>query len=85
MILGPIMAIGGIVALFVVLGIPIPDPSLLGWPIGIAAFWALSLVLFPEKKHKICKGTGAYGMMGMLRTCGGCEGTGRIKRIGAGQ
>lgn len=84
MFIGPLMVIGGIAALFLVLDAPMPDAELL-WILIIPVIWKISLLLFPEKKCRRCKGSGSWGIGFMLRECGLCHGSGRINRIGAGE
>lgn len=51
---------------------------------GLGALWLLSLVVFPERLCGQCRGSGHRdGPFGVMRTCGNCQGRGRVKRIGA--
>jgi hypothetical protein len=63
------------------------NPGIIGpavlWFLAAFIAWRLSLWIFPERKCPRCKGTGAWGFGGMLRTCGRCNGVGRERRIGA--
>lgn len=85
--MGPLLTIGGLIALWAVLGLPNPGalagPWVLLVVIAVGAWWAL-LKLFPEKRCYICKGKGHVGIGFMLRTCFKCGGSGRVNRIGAG-
>jgi hypothetical protein len=84
MIVGPVLAIGGIIALFVVLGAPTPAPWSIIMLLAIAAVWKLSLLFGPEKKCWRCKGQGwRSGLIGGRITCSQCSGSGRRPRIGA--
>jgi len=60
-----------------------------GWivlgALGLIALWRVSLVIWPEKKCGLCDGKGARGVLGMLRPCGRCHGSGRETRIGANE
>lgn len=53
------------------------------WGLVVFIGWRLSLWIFPQKKCRRCKGTGAWGFGGALRQCGRCGGVGRENRIGA--
>lgn len=90
MIVGPVLVIGGLVALFVVLGGSVPDLSTVGWVIGIAAAGLLllraSLALGPMKLCWRCKGKGhTGGMLGGRRKCSWCSGEGIRPRAGSGK
>jgi len=85
MIVGPVLVVGGIIALFVVLGAPTPAPWSIVLLLGIAAaVWKLSLIFGPEKKCWHCKGQGwRVGALGGRATCRHCAGSGRRPRVGA--
>ena len=44
--------------------------------------YVIACAWFPFKPHKRCGGTGSFRGMGGLRLCHGCNGTGRVLRLG---
>jgi hypothetical protein len=58
-------------------------PALVFTGIGLVALWYVSLLVYPEKQCGWCGGKGARGGGGFMRKCGSCQGTGRVKRMGA--
>jgi hypothetical protein len=86
MVAGPLLVIGGLIALFVLLGAPFTASTF--WVIvgiiGAVGLWRLSVWIAPEKKCWHCDGAGARpGLLGGLRACDYCKGSGRIPRMGA--
>lgn len=52
----------------------------------VYGIWRLSLLFGPEKKCWWCHGRGQRnGLIGGVKTCSMCRGSGRIQRIGAGK
>jgi len=80
--MGPLLTIGGLIALVVVLGIPMPAPWVLVVAGVVVVAWVGSVKLFPEKTCYTCKGKGALGWSRLRRTCPRCKGSGRINRMG---
>lgn len=88
MIVGPILVIGGIVALFIVLGGTFTNITL--GTVGVLAvlfvLWRLSLVFGPTKVCWRCGGDGHVGgLLGGRRDCPSCGATGRKPRMGSGR
>lgn len=84
--LGPLMVGLGLLALVIMLQVPIEGVGIfLGFVGAMFVLWRLSVALAPEKKCWHCDGRGSNpGLLGGLRVCGWCKGSGRIPRIGAG-
>ena len=54
-------------------------------PLAILAItlrYFLACAWFPFKPHKACRGTGGHRGLGGIRLCRGCDGTGRVLRLG---
>jgi hypothetical protein len=49
---------------------------------SITGRYILACWMYPFKPHKHCRGTGGHRGMGGIRLCHGCNGTGRVLRLG---
>jgi hypothetical protein len=90
MIVGPVLVFGGLIALFVVLGAPMPDLKTTGWIVVILVICLLvmraSLALGPMKLCWRCKGKGHIGgLLGGRAECNWCDGKGIRPRAGSGK
>ncbi len=53
--------------------------------VAVVLGYPLTCVVFPYRAHRSCAGRGYYrgGLLGGIRPCAGCQGTGRVLRFGA--
>ncbi|EWM14606.1 hypothetical protein [Kutzneria sp. 744] len=58
------------------------DAALFACTMSITGRYILACWLYPFKPHKRCGGTGGHRGMGGIRLCHGCDGTGRVLRLG---
>lgn len=90
MVIGPVLTLGGLIALFVVLGAPMPDLKTTGLTVVILLACLLvmraSLSLGPMKLCWRCRGKAHVGgLLGGRRECPSCNGKGIRPRIGSGK
>jgi hypothetical protein len=81
--MGPVLMVIGLIAIIAGLGIPVESFWGVVALLVAAGLWQLSLMLWPLKKCRACDGAGSRGPWALRRTCGQCEGTGTIPRLGA--
>lgn len=88
MIVGPVLTIGGLIALFLVLGAKFTQVSfaVIGVILLMLLLWQLSLRIGPYKKCWRCAGKGYLGgWLGGRRKCPRCKTSGLLPRIGSGK
>jgi len=78
-----IQIILGLAVVLVVVLVGFSLPLLVGAG-ALVLLWRVSLVVWPDKRCSSCQGMGARsGPLHWQRGCGECQGSGRVRRMGA--